>query len=942
MPTSGPVPSRTASEEPVSPPHDGQINGISPFVSSFTTLLPDPVPLAFASVDPFATATPPALKPKTSRAKLRKQRRPNGADTGDESDGGYVSDAARSRKNLKPPPPIRTPAAQDAEDSDGGYLSSVSTKTKYAKTNKKKEKPTSSSPPGDESDGGYLSEASKKKRTLPSFFRRKPKQPTATGQPSLSPHADEPSVPPVPRPPMPLPIALRFARAAAESPFFEERPGTATSSYTGASVDDSSSTRPSMDSLQTPITAGPGVTLRSFSETSTAEPSVDSHSYTRDDDEDDSPARGSTPQPIRPEDIMRGPTPLALRPEDIVRRPKQQKGASKQQRLGRPDPALLAAAGLPPASPIPPSPPPSRGTTPVPGQLRGPDPPPPQQPGSRVRAPSNAAQDFAFKTWRFPATAQQDSPVAPPRATPFVVVRARSSDSLANPVVSHSQVLVQQSPGASSLSQRSSPSPTPSSAFLVPSRGPSPLPPSSTRSPAERAPIADVSPLTPRSPSLSPSITPSSAFLAPSPSSDGLSQAPPTDYLVPSPSRSPVSPIKRLTLVLKAGASPQPPSRPGIVDRTATSPHQGYERAGTSLNPISRAQLRVDTRLSSSPSLSPSASVGHQQSSPLRPSRSPSTQYATGLPGGPPSRTGLVQYDLPPPSPPPTGPLPRPPPTAGGDRWKQSPTSGGTPPVGNLRVSPSLNSLRPTPPAGVGLGIADVAAKIPRRGQASPFPVRPVQSNATPLRRVVSSSHRPPTNPVRLSPVNVDGPSRQSFASGSTESEGSGDEEILDVLARFRRTEEFKSTNGSMLRPTLREDDEEDPPYARTSYWADDDDQDDASRYSFADTTRLSTWSTATGKAGGALNEQASGEARDRFLARVKGIVEKEGRQFGASSPTPSKLGPQSGGSPVTTTRAGGSPMIPRAGETLMGPPVKQGPGWAMGRGTGMGAGERI
>jgi hypothetical protein len=238
-------------------------------------------------------------------------------------------------------------------------------------------------------------------------------------------------------------------------------------------------------------------------------------------------------------------------------------------------------------------------------------------------------------------------------------------------------------------------------------------------------------------------------------------------------------------------------------------------------------------------------------------------------------------------------------------------------------VSPSLNSLRPTSPANVGLGIAGAATGVqahappgPRRGQASPFPSRPVEVAPAPLKRAVSSPQRSSVDSARDS---LNG--RPSIESASTESEASGGEEILNILSRFRERENLKPNARKLVLPVTREE-EDDAPYGRASFWVDEDEgDDDVSRYSYADTTRMSTWSAVSGKPHAALDEQSSGEARERFLARVHGMIEKEN----GASPTPSRLGPGLGSASSPTLAAG-----------------RPGAGFTARKGTGMGAGERI
>ncbi|CAL1701695.1 unnamed protein product [Somion occarium] len=179
-----------------------------------------------------ATPEPRAVSPLPSPQKQSKLRKPRPG--GYDSDGGYMSDSSKPKKDKKGKKKSKADGNQTEYESDGGYLSDFSSKKKKDKKSKKdkpktteypgtdyesdggyisrsfgsKKKPSkkSSAPgdpqTGDESDGAYMSEASTKKKR---FFRFRKKQDSGdTSLPEI--------IPPVPQlPPMSLPIADRFA-----------------------------------------------------------------------------------------------------------------------------------------------------------------------------------------------------------------------------------------------------------------------------------------------------------------------------------------------------------------------------------------------------------------------------------------------------------------------------------------------------------------------------------------------------------------------------------------------------------------------------------------------------------------------------------------------------------------------------------------------------------
>ncbi|PCH34765.1 hypothetical protein WOLCODRAFT_27443 [Wolfiporia cocos MD-104 SS10] len=163
--------------------------------------------------------------PPSPRNKLRKLR-----SNGSESDGGYLSDAGKSKKEKKDKKKGKKERGDrngSEYETDTGYLSEASRKKGKKEKAKDTESPTTdyetdgggsrgrvkkrkgtflSSSPADESDGGNLSESSGKRR---GFFRlnsrsRVKKRDLEDSQPTQN-------IPPVPS--LPLPIAERFLRS---------------------------------------------------------------------------------------------------------------------------------------------------------------------------------------------------------------------------------------------------------------------------------------------------------------------------------------------------------------------------------------------------------------------------------------------------------------------------------------------------------------------------------------------------------------------------------------------------------------------------------------------------------------------------------------------------------------------------------------------------------
>ena len=149
------------------------------------------------------------LKKEKKEKKSKKKAKDDGNGTEYESDGGYFSEASRAqrKKSKKDKKAAKEKAAESPTtdyETDGGG-------TGRAKSKKKRTRKTSLMSPGtgDESDGGNMSESSAKKR---GFFRLN----TRSRKKREAEEAAAQVVPPVPALPnnmMPLPIADRFLRS---------------------------------------------------------------------------------------------------------------------------------------------------------------------------------------------------------------------------------------------------------------------------------------------------------------------------------------------------------------------------------------------------------------------------------------------------------------------------------------------------------------------------------------------------------------------------------------------------------------------------------------------------------------------------------------------------------------------------------------------------------
>ncbi|TFY53127.1 hypothetical protein EVJ58_g9627 [Rhodofomes roseus] len=182
-------------------------------------------------------------KEKTKKSK--KKAKDDGNGTEDESDGGYFSEASRKRrkkmkKEKKAAKEKRAESPATDYETDGGGIG-------RAKTKKTRGRKASIMSPGtgDESDGGNLSESSAKKK---GFFRLNPrsrKKRDADGSPSQE-------VPPVPAlPTMPHPIADHFIRTL--TPNMPEL--SRTTSDTSRTTSEWSRTTTETERTATPVTS---------------------------------------------------------------------------------------------------------------------------------------------------------------------------------------------------------------------------------------------------------------------------------------------------------------------------------------------------------------------------------------------------------------------------------------------------------------------------------------------------------------------------------------------------------------------------------------------------------------------------------------------------------------------------------------------------------------
>ncbi|KAI0247520.1 hypothetical protein BJV78DRAFT_1244607 [Lactifluus subvellereus] len=201
--------------------------------TQFVLPAPKPANVPTSSFEVQAVRSPsedshvPIIPPPHQPRKLRKARK-----DGYESDGGYLSDSVKKKKDKKDQKKSASSSHNSEDQPDGGYLSDT-TKRGLDKKKKQKDKKgdkitddrssdssvktshrstkksRTPSDDGDLSDGAYLSEAPTKKKKP--FFRlrsRSPSAPRKGGAPGDTPP------PPVPAlPPASLPVAGGFARS---------------------------------------------------------------------------------------------------------------------------------------------------------------------------------------------------------------------------------------------------------------------------------------------------------------------------------------------------------------------------------------------------------------------------------------------------------------------------------------------------------------------------------------------------------------------------------------------------------------------------------------------------------------------------------------------------------------------------------------------------------
>ncbi|KAH9929160.1 uncharacterized protein B0H18DRAFT_1117523 [Fomitopsis serialis] len=147
-----------------------------------------------------------AGKGKKDKKKKSKKEKGDGNGTEYESDGGYFSEASRTqRKKLKKDKKAAKEKAAESPttdyETDGGGVGRAKTK----KTRSRKASVMSAGT-GDDSDGGNVSESSAKKK---GFFRRSRKKRDADDSPAQ----EVPPVPSLPADMKPLPIAGRYLRS---------------------------------------------------------------------------------------------------------------------------------------------------------------------------------------------------------------------------------------------------------------------------------------------------------------------------------------------------------------------------------------------------------------------------------------------------------------------------------------------------------------------------------------------------------------------------------------------------------------------------------------------------------------------------------------------------------------------------------------------------------
>ena len=147
---------------------------------------------------------------KEKKSKKKGKDKDGGGDGGatdGESDGGYLSDAGlkkkKSKKDKKDKSKSKNTDSPGTDyDTDKGYTSA------FSRSRSRKQQSVTSPVSGDESDGGYLSESSKKRR----FFRLNSK--SRKKQDSVDSNQEPPPVPALPAMhTLPLPIHEKFSRA---------------------------------------------------------------------------------------------------------------------------------------------------------------------------------------------------------------------------------------------------------------------------------------------------------------------------------------------------------------------------------------------------------------------------------------------------------------------------------------------------------------------------------------------------------------------------------------------------------------------------------------------------------------------------------------------------------------------------------------------------------
>ncbi|KAF8830038.1 hypothetical protein HHX47_DHR2000749 [Lentinula edodes] len=274
----------------------------------------------------------------------------------------------------------------------------------------------------------------------------------------------------------------------------------------------------------------------------------------------------------------------------------------------------------------------------------------------------------------------------------------------------------------------------------------------------------------------------------------------------------------------------------------------------------------------------------------------PSTDFVVPSPSNdvfvPPNSLG--HYDIPPPSPPPTVPLPDVP--TNPEQWRgrgQGSEAGHQP---HLTVVPSIRSSSPSNP--------------PQRGRVSPFPTRPVQSNG------IATVHAVPSRGFESRPSDSeDDPGSdadlrnviQGFTDGGRSASATGHERDVEPEAALDRRRSLEALQnyynsydiGSTRKKSPTRQISPRPSFSRSA--SEEDLSDDRSRYTSDDkhsmykTNNASQarslasgwaddhrWSMSVDGESRAsfMDAEKSDEARERFIRRIEGMFDQNGREL--------------------------------------------------------------